>query len=66
MTYIIQLLVFLIEFSEGNPERVRLPCGLHWIHSLHCLSVCVDDLQKIEMQKFVQLHTTMNCVNCAR
>lgn len=47
VTYIIQLIIFLIEFSKGNPERVRLPCGLHWIHSLDCLSVCVNNLQRI-------------------
>lgn len=47
MTYIIQLLIFLIEFSKGDPKRVRLSCCLHWIHSLHCLSVGVDDLQKV-------------------
>lgn len=42
--YIIKLVIFFIKFSKGNPERVRLSSGLDWIHSLYCLSVCVDDL----------------------
>lgn len=56
MTYIIQLLIFLIEFSKENPERVRFPCGLHWINSLDCLSVCVDDLKKIGLFISNSLH----------
>lgn len=47
MAYIIQLLIFLIEFGKRDPKRVRLPCCLHWIHGLHCLSVGVNDLRKI-------------------
>lgn len=47
VTYIIQLPLFLVEFSKGDPERMRLPCGLQWIYSLYCLCVCVDDLQRI-------------------
>lgn len=42
--YIIKLLIFFIEFSKGNPEGMRLSSGLDWIHSLYCLSVCVNDL----------------------
>lgn len=45
--YVVQLLVFFIEFGEGNPECVRLPCGFHWVHSLDGLGVRVDDLQRV-------------------
>lgn len=51
MAYIIQLLIFLIEFGKRNPKRVRLPCCLHWIHCLHCLSVGVDDLWGVALHQ---------------
>lgn len=64
MTYIVQLLIFLIEFSKENPERVRFPCGLHWINSLDCLRVCVDDLKKIGLFISNYMKVVFFCVKC--
>ena len=52
--YIVQLLVFLVELGEGDPEGVGLPRGLQGVHSLHRLRVRVDDLS-----------TTRKCTMCS-
>lgn len=45
LTHIVQLFILLIKLGERDPEGMGFPCGLHWIHSLHCLCVRVNDLQ---------------------